>query len=110
MCAHKQRMLTCIVRCQPVALLLLPWSLCSCSCATPNLLLLWLLCMLGAAWLLLQVPPEDAGGPRDLHKRHVRQRQAHAAVLLVSTQSATLPAVQHLRYTCSSGHSTSLTC
>jgi hypothetical protein len=50
------------------------------------LLLLSLLRMLCGPLRLLQVPPEDAGGPRDLHKRHVRQWQAHAAVLLVSTQ------------------------
>jgi hypothetical protein len=30
-----------------------------------------------------QVPPEDPGRPRDLHQPRLRQRQAHAAVLLV---------------------------
>jgi hypothetical protein len=31
-----------------------------------------------------QVPPEDTGGPRDVHQRQLRQRPPHAAVLLVS--------------------------
>jgi hypothetical protein len=45
-----------------------------------------------------QVPPEDAGGPRHLHQCRLRQRQAHAPVLLVrrDTNSTGPPAVQLL--------------